>query len=213
MRNLFVLLTVLLIASCNWPSTDSNGSSNAHEVTNMEVQLNAAGHTVEQDLIIWKNQILSDPNTLLYLYFISPMSGEVVFQSTARGTVLSSGKRLPPEGVWDSMGNGGGIRPGRIVHVGGTAYYTNEVPDAQGVHGHELEYIYWKDASGRYHQHYDGGALAIHITNYPVHFNHVALNLDILSNDPKKHVIFSNVPGQEVNPKVVTSKGDSVIIK
>ncbi len=113
-----------------------------------------------------------------HLYVISAYSGQVLIYSTVDGKVTSSGKRLTPKTV-----NGNGYdTPGasNYITIGGTQYTTNEMIEEDGTFGNSIEYIYWFDQKGIYHQHYITGGQILHISDQPLEVKSVVINMEII---------------------------------
>ncbi len=94
--------------------------------------------------------------------------------STVKGKVTSSGKRLSPSTIDDGSGSSGFKIP-----FGNEYHYSNEVLDDGGAYGSSIEYIYWWDSKGIYHQHYPSGGSFIHISNEPIAVKSITLNLEL----------------------------------
>jgi hypothetical protein len=138
------------------------------------------GMTVEQQNIANRLQMDNKPGSVKHLYVISPETGQVLIYSTVKGKVTSSGKRLSPKTI-----NNAGAQYGFKVPIGRDTYYTNEVLEDDGTYGSSVEYIYWWDTAGRYHQHFFTGGQILHISDYPITVKSVILNLEV-SNAPEQ---------------------------
>lgn len=137
------------------------------------------GLTVEQKNVA--ERLLQDNKVgaVKHLYVQSAYSGQVLIYSTVRGKVTSSGKRLTPKTVAAGI-NGGQAGPtyyGMGVNIGGSSYRTTEVLQDDGTYGDSMEYLYWWDTNGRYHQHYINGGQIVHISDYPLAIKDVVINL------------------------------------
>ena len=146
-----------------------------------EVQTNAEGITVEQQNI--RERLLMDnkPGSIKHLYVISAYSGQVLIYSTVKGKVTSSGKRLQPTKIVAS-GSGEYQRPGfffRDVPNTNRHMITDEVPQDDGSYGSSIPYLYWWDASGKYHQHYISGGQILHISDQPIAVKNITINMTI----------------------------------
>lgn len=147
------------------------------------VQTHANGQTVEQENIIQRLKIDNTPGSIKHLYIISPMSGQCILYSTVMGKVTSSGKRLTPTTVASGQNCvGEGISTathpyGVPVNIGGRTYHTGEVLQDDGTYGQSIEYLYWFDARGVYHQHYYS-ACEIHVSDQPMPIKNVIINIE-----------------------------------
>lgn len=165
----FVLLTS---ESCDSPPISTSGISKA--TTRVQTDLN--GNTIEQNNIINRLKEDNKPGSIKHLYIISAYSGEVILYSTVKGKVTSSGKRLSPMTVQES-----GTSNGFVVDFGdGTSYHkTEEVLSDDGAYGNSVEYIYWWDSKGIYHQQYITGGMMVHISNEPIAVKSITINLEL----------------------------------
>lgn len=140
-----------------------------------KVMAGADGLTTEQRNV--RERLVQDnkPGAIQHLYIISAYSGQVLLYSTVRGKVTSSGKRLTPSLVTD-----GAIGAFRVdaLSGGGGVIYTDEVLGDDGTYGSSVEYIYWWDSQGIYHQHYVQGGQIVHVASAPIAVKSVVLNLE-----------------------------------
>jgi len=145
-----------------------------------QVKTGADGLTVEQRNIKARYKLENTPGSVKHLYVISAYSGDVILYSTVKGKVTSSGKRLTPyavgctDGQYVSKAN-----MGVPVRVGDKVYRTPEVLQDDGTYGHSIQYLYWFDSKGLYHQHYVNGGQIVHIADQPIVTNKIILNLEI----------------------------------
>lgn len=178
-QKVFVVLVALaLTAACDQiNSTVPVKSNSGVTATAVAVPVGADNLTVEQrnarDRLIEDNK----PGAIKHLYVISAFSGQVLMYSTVRGKVTSSGKRLTPTSVF--AGNGDHWGPeGAKVTIGGEEYRTGEVLQDDGTYGTSVEYLYWWDTKGVYHQHYISGGQIVTISSQPLNVPHVLINLN-----------------------------------
>src|SRR6185436_8733655 len=101
--------------------------------------------------------------------------------STVRGKVTSSGKRLTPKTVVVGDGHEAHRYYG-FDAVGGRE--TSEVLQDDGTYGDSVEYVFWFDARGVYHQHYLGDEI-LHISDQPLAVKNVVLNMEVDAADQK----------------------------
>lgn len=132
--------------------------------------------TTEQRNIRDRLRLDNEPGSVKHLYVISAYSGQVLLYSTVRGKVTSGGKRLTPTTVigdtpeTDSYFN---------VNIGGSTIGTAEVLQDDGTYGTSMDYLFWFDVRGVYHQHYVGGGQIVHISSQPIAVRSVIINLEV----------------------------------
>lgn len=179
-----VIITVLLLSAmlalvlwngCASPVQSVSGTKMAAVGS---VLINKEGRTVEQQNIIDRIQMDNKPGAIKHLYVISAMSGQVIIYSTVRGKVTSSKKRLTPDTA-DGSSQSGTF----TFQVGGKDYSTNQVLGEDGTFGSSIEYLYWWDSKGAYHQHYVTGGQIVHISDQPLSVKGIIINME----SPEKH--------------------------
>lgn len=154
------------VESCN-PPVSNSGVQKA----SVQVPVGADGRTIEQKNVA--DRLLEDnkPGAIKHLYIISAYSGQTLIYSTVRGKVTSSGKRLTPVNI---SASGAEFE----VAFGNTRYLTTEVLQDDGTYGSSVEYIFWWDSKGIYHQQYITGGMLVHISNQPLAVKSVVLNFE-----------------------------------
>lgn len=178
---IFLLLAAILIQGCDSLGQGDNAPQSASGVTkaSVKVETDLSGKTIEQNNIIGRLQEDNKPGSVKHLYIISSYSGQVLIYSTVKGKVTSSGKRLTPITVTAEDGQYvGSHHQGILVDVGGQRLYTGEVLQDDGTYGSSVEYIYWWDSKGVYHQQYITGGMILHISNQPLSVKSITLNLE-----------------------------------
>ena len=160
------------------PRSDS-GVAKAHA----KVQVQASGLTIEQENIRARLELENAPGSIKHLYIISAYSGDVILYSTVAGKLTSSGKRLTPTSVdtgaeWRDVIGENWMSYGIPINIGGQALRTSEVLQDDGTYGSSSEYIYWWDARGIYHQHFPSGGQIIHVSDQPMNWPKIILNLE-----------------------------------
>ena len=179
------LVTLLLGTNgCPQGTGTSTAPQSASGVTQVSaaVPVQADGLTVEQENV--RSRLIEDnkPGSIKHLYVISAMSGDVIMYSTVRGKVTSSGKRLTPTivsavaGQYNSQGD---FIP---VRVGQWSLRTPEVLQDDGTYGSSVEYIYWWDTKGIYHQLYITGGEIVQVSSQPLRVGRVIINLSPAGN-------------------------------
>jgi hypothetical protein len=96
--------------------------------------------SVEQDNINNRLQIMNEASTTLWFYGLSD-TGTIIFRSTVKGKVTSSGKRLEP-----ATGTGG------CPSENSQGYCSNEMLQADGTFGESDSYVFWFDFEDNYYQ-------------------------------------------------------------
>lgn len=136
----------------------------------------------------------SDPLAIKYLYAVSPFTGDIIYYSSIVGKPTSSGKRLTPTTVevvypiynFKNGVVGEGTTSGFVVPWGERgAVMTKEAPQDDGTFGSSIEYLYWYDARGIYHQQYLVG-LAVHISSQPIGTKKAVFNFEEMEPEYKK---------------------------
>lgn len=165
---LLVLVAISVLAGCGQPVQSVSGIKMK---TIGKVKTNAKGDTVEQQNI--KDRIAMDnqPGSIKHLYVISAYSGQVILYSTVRGKVTSSNKRLTPAQVTGENNF--------YFDIGSQQFYTNQVLGEDGTYGSSIEYLYWWDTKGIYHQHYVQGGQIVHISDQPIAVRGIIINMEL----------------------------------
>lgn len=154
-------------------------SASGVAATRAEVKAGADNMTTEQRNIKKRLALENMPGSTKHLYVISAMSGQVLLYSTVDGKVTSSSKRLAPStvvGVFDSLDSQNEWGGFPFV-FNGKQKRTAEVLQDDGTYGSSMEYIYWFDSQGVYHQHYVSGGQILHLSDQPIQVKGIVLNL------------------------------------
>lgn len=176
MKNIIALLCLFFVftsISCNVKDAVSNGGVGK---LNVSVAVQSDGKTIEQSAIAERYHRDNLPGSIKHLYVISGVSGQVLLYSTVKGKATSSGKRLTPSTVEGNGFENSGAN--NFVNINGINYITNEVIGDDGTYGSSIEYLYWFDSKGVYHQHYKGGNEMLHISDAPLAVKSIVLNLE-----------------------------------
>jgi hypothetical protein len=164
------ILTILaLLTLCACVDSDPASKSGIKPAT-ATIHAQASGLTTEQENIRGRLQEDNKPGSIKHLYVISAYSGDVLLYSTVRGKVTSSGKRLTPLTVSDTSG--------QYITLGDGVNRTNEVIQDDGTYGSSVEYVYWWDSKGVYHQHYVTGGQIVHVATAPMRVGKVVINVE-----------------------------------
>lgn len=131
-----------------------------------KVKVQANGMTVEQSNVRKRLEAENMPGAVKHLYLISAYSGQVIMYSTVKGKVTSSGKRLTSDKTM-VKGYGGGYSKSDIMPNIGD----------DGTYGSSIQYLYWWDTAGKYHQQYVTGGMILHISDQPLAVKSVIINI------------------------------------
>jgi len=174
-----LMVSLMAFVGCEPPRQPGTPISNSGvKQAQTKIQVGPSGHTVEQENVIKRYKVDNTPGSMKHLYIISPMSGQVILYSSVSGKVTSSGKRLTPKTVASGRyGDGPSWGYGMYVDIAGEGQRTSEVIQDDGTYGDSVEYLYWFDTRGVYHQHYVVGC-EIHISDQPIPVKNVILNLE-----------------------------------
>ena len=142
-----------------------------------KVDVDKDGLTIEQKNIGQRIKQDNKQGAIKHLYVISTYSGQVIIYSTVNGKVTSSGKRLTPKRVRGTPQNTNYDLP--TVEVGGRLYTTDELLGEDGTVGDSIEYLYWWDSKGIYHQHYINGGQILHISDQPLTVKGIIINMEV----------------------------------
>lgn len=180
-RSHTIILTTILSISSFFVFNGCTGSTpvSSTGITKAEAKLSVGsdGLTVDQRNVKQRLELESRPGSIKHFYVISAMSGQVILYSTVNGKVTSSGKRLTPSQVArvEGMGTSGGLF---LLEIGGETHYTAEILQDDGTYGPSIEYLYWFDSQGRYHQHYITGGQIVHICDQPIAVRDIIINIE-----------------------------------
>jgi hypothetical protein len=168
---------------CDTPQSPPQSASGVSKA-NVQVPTGPDGLTIEQRNV--RDRVTEDnkPGSIKHLYIISAYSGQTLLYSTVRGKVTSSGKRLTPNSIHVGGLASGSYNQGFGVNIGGGTYATGEVLQDDGTYGSSVEYLFWFDAKGIYHQHYPAGGQIIHVSSEPIAVKSVVINLEMDTKAP-----------------------------
>src|SRR5258708_26037260 len=169
---LLMLLAALAATTKDSACTTEPEAASGVNKANVTVATGPTGLTVEQMNV--SRRVIEDnkPGAVKHLYVISAMSGQVLLYSTVHGKVTSSGKRLSP------LTTTTGTSWCMTVAVRGHEICTSEMLQDDGTYGSSVDYVYWWDTKGVYHQLYVTGGEIVVITSQPVNVPHVVINLN-----------------------------------
>lgn len=168
------LAAMFMFAGCNdGVPKSASGVSKA----TVKVHVGADGLTSEQRNI--KDRLENDnkPGSIKHLYVISAYSGQVIIYSTVKGKVTSGGKRLTPTTITDIYSTSAGT--GFPIKISGGTAYTQEVLQDDGTYGSSMDYLYWTDQNGNYHQHYVTGGQILHVSSAPILVKSIIINMEL----------------------------------
>lgn len=173
MKNLSLVLVGLLslvLIGCNWEYQEPVSNSGIKKAE-VKIAVGSDGFSAEQRNVIKRYKKDNELGSIKHLYIISAMSGQVIIYSTVDGKVTSSGKRLTPTSTTS------GDLYGMDFAMGNHRYETNEVIQDDGTYGSSVEYLYWFDVKGVYHQHYVSGGQIVHISDQALPVKEIVINL------------------------------------
>ena len=183
-----VVLVIVFLASCGpeWePTPAPTPSVPGVQIQEPVVKVDPSGKTVEQKNVQKFYDQSNTPGSIQYLYIVSSYSGDVLIYSTVNGKVTSSGKRLQPyTGKVFRNNSSEGIAMGVVgvpsfVSKAGETVFSEEVIQADGTYGNDIDFLYWWDTKGVYHQQYLSSGMILHISDQPLVVNKVIINMDL----------------------------------
>ena len=124
------------------------------------VPKNSQGNTVEQQNVIDRIAVTTDPTKVMWIHLIA-LDGKIIRRMPVRNKVTSSGKRLEARHFVSNPQNGS-----TPPLSGGN--YTDELIQPDGTFGESDSYIYWFDPQHRYHQYGTAGGIGYLLTDYPI---------------------------------------------
>lgn len=169
-----ILIAVAMLTACEPVNSEVTSASGATKVT-VAVPKDASGMTIEQKNVADRLLLDNKPGSIKHLYILSAYSGQALIYSTVKGKVTSSGKRLTPTSI--VVDGSGQYRLVGFPTIGDRE--TSEVLQDDGTYGSSIEYLYWWDVQGRYHQHYVSGGQIVHISDQPIPVKSVTINMEI----------------------------------
>ena len=172
MKN-FIAAALFLLCACRSYEQQLVSRSGVKKA-DVQIHTGQDGLTTEQRNVMNRIKMDNLSGSIKHLYVISAYSGQVLIYSTVQGKVTSSGKRLTPSTVTvNSFSNG------IAINVGGKPEYTTELLGDDGTYGSSMEYLFWFDAAGKYHQHYVNGGQIVHISDQPLTVKSVTINMEV----------------------------------
>ena len=166
-RFLAIFLMLFVVGFGMWANGQSETPTSTTGVTKATARIvtQSDGLTVEQGNIKNRLEMENSPGKIMHLYIFSLYSGQCILYSTVRGKVTSSGKRLTPYNSSPSGTNDYGFP----FYTGdGARHWTSEVLQDDGTYGTSIDYLYWWDVQGVYHQQYVQGGMLLHISDKPL---------------------------------------------
>lgn len=147
--------------SCDGSSGKQASSSGATQVRDIyEVPKNSKGYTTEQQNILDRIRVTTDPTKVMWIHLIA-LDGKILDRMAVRNKATSSGKRLEPQHAVVNPRNAS-------TPPGYGAFYTDEFIQPDGTFGSSDPYVFWFDPMGRYHQWGTAGGLGYLLTDYPI---------------------------------------------
>lgn len=168
---LFSLVLCFALTACNETQAKKPVADSGVRKVSAKVATGSDGMTVEQRNVKRRVEEDNKPGSIKHLYLISAYSGQVIFYSTVDGKVTSGGKRLTTDKTLKN-GRRGGYNADFVVPA---------IQD-DGTYGHSMNYLYWWDTKGVYHQHYVTGGQIVHISAQPIAVKSVIINMETAIN-------------------------------
>ncbi|MBI3577207.1 hypothetical protein HY086_04175 [Candidatus Gottesmanbacteria bacterium] len=171
MKKIFLmiaLLAILSVSACvgyNPPPLTSTGGATQVTDLGFKIPKNAAGNTAEQQNIIDRLKVTTDPTKVLWIQMIS-LDGKIIQRMPVAHKITSSGKRLEP--VTAASRSQYGVDYPEFKGADGRIYQTSEFIQPDGTFGSSDPYVFWFDPQHRYHQWGTAGGLGYLLTDYPV---------------------------------------------
>ena len=150
---LFILSTC--IVSClgpvtaEPPQTASSGATTVNVGKQFRIPVNAEGNTAEQQNIMDRQKITSDPTKVIWMHLVD-LNGRIYLRTPVRGKITSSTKRLEP--VSCAAGEMGGQYASVYGEKTNSGQRTSELIQIDGTYGNSDPYVYWFDPRGYYYQ-------------------------------------------------------------
>lgn len=152
---------------CDGPHTTSETGINK---ASANVKTQADGLTVEQNNVKRRLEMENAPGKIMFLYGSSPYTGKLLFQSVVKGKITSSGKRLTPYTVISDPHNEPTTFAGFDIDFNGHSRHTSEVLQDDGTYGSSIDYLFWWDTKGVYHQIFPQGVF-LTVSDQPLQIN------------------------------------------
>lgn len=178
LKLIIALFLIPMMFGCGKITDGTPKTENGISKAKANIETGSDGLTVEQRNVKKRLEEDNKIGAIKHLYVISAMSGEVIFYSTVDGKVTSGGKRLTPKTVND--GEIGAFRLDGFTGAGGIGsnnVYTDEVIGDDGTYGTSMNYLFWWDIKGNYHQHYVNGGQIVHISEQALPVSKITINL------------------------------------
>lgn len=164
--------------------TLQKSASGAKQVQDFsKIDKNFKGNTVEQQNILDRIAVTTDPTKVLWIHLIA-LDGDIIRRMPIRSKTTSSGKRLEPKRAADYNGSYPDS-PFPLPNRSSTYWETDEFMQADGTYGDSDKYIYWFDPMGRYHQWGTAGGLGYLLTDYPINLENPTAKITGLYNMDK----------------------------
>lgn len=155
-----IWLSAVFYISCEDHRSQQQSQSGAKQVSKIyQVPKNSEGNTVEQQHIIDRIRVTTDPTKILWIHLVA-LDGKIIRRMPVVSKVTSSGKRLEPRHAATAS------EAWRTPSYGD--YYTDEFIQPDGTFGDSDSYIYWFDPAGRYNQYGTAGGIGYLLTDYPI---------------------------------------------
>jgi len=158
---------MFLLSACGVYVTEpqvSTGGAQQIEDLGFIIPKNSQGNTSEQQNIIDRLKVTTDPTKVLWIHLIA-LDGRIIQRMPVAHKVTSSGKRLEPVAAGSSNEYGYNLPH---TNANGTVYETTELIQPDGTFGSSDNYIFWFDPQHRYFQWGTAGGLGYLLTDFPI---------------------------------------------
>ena len=167
---LFALLALMVaISACGPELPPQTGTGGATQVQDLgfKIPKNAQGNTSEQQNIIDRIKVTTDPTKVLWIHLIA-LDGHIILRTPVAHKITSSGKRLEPVAAAASSNNF--LPTVNYTRSDGSQgyYYTEELIQPDGTFGQSDAYVFWFDPQHRYFQYGTAGGIGYLLTDFPI---------------------------------------------
>lgn len=157
-------LAIVLLTGCD--EMESPIADTGIKKVTADVMTGADGMTNEQRNVRRRLEEDNKPGAIKYIYLVSNMTGDCLFYDIVDGKVTSSGKRLT-SGEYLAPGDGGQYNRHFVM---------DRIGD-DGTYGSSTPYLYYWNTNGIYRQVYITGGTTLIVSEEPIRFPKIVVNL------------------------------------
>lgn len=160
------MLVLMSNSGCETEKQRSPTSDAGVQKIHADITVGSDGKTAEQRNIEHRYEVDNEIGAIKHLYVISAFSGQTLIYSTVDGKVTSGGKRLTSNQtlIYGDRGQSNGD------------FVMDNIQD-DGTYGSSMNYLYWWDVKGVYHQHYVAGGQIVHVSSEAMPVTEITINL------------------------------------